>query len=118
MLLASELAAATTRICFVSLCAELRIDPPIPNSCPFKADIISNLLRRKQEREERLLREREERLQQQKKQEEEAAAADVALQADGFSDAKAMKDLADKAESATMAFEAAAAAGPSGPPCG
>ncbi|CDJ60045.1 GTPase domain containing protein, putative [Eimeria maxima] len=92
---------------------QLRIDPPIPNSCPFKADIISNLLRRKQEREERLLREREERLQQQKKQEEEAAAADVALQADGFSDAKAMKDLADKAESATMAFEAAAAAGPS-----
>ncbi|CDJ34957.1 GTPase domain containing protein, putative [Eimeria mitis] len=95
---------------------KMRRDPGIPNSCPFKADIISNLLRRKQEREEQLLREREEKLQQrrqQQQQEEQIAATAAPLQANGSPDAKAMQDIADKAEAAMLAFEASAATGPS-----
>ncbi|CDJ46722.1 GTPase domain containing protein, putative [Eimeria brunetti] len=90
---------------------KIRRDPGIPNSCPFKADIISNLLRRKQEREEQLLQAREERLLQRRQlqqQEEQLAAPTAPLQPDGPSDAKAMQDMADKAKAATMAFEGAA----------
>ncbi|CDI81768.1 GTPase domain containing protein, putative [Eimeria praecox] len=96
---------------------KMRRDPGIPNSCPFKADIIANLMRRKKEREEQLLREREEKLQQQRQQqqqqEEQSSAAAASLQTDGSQDAKALQDIANKAEAATMAFEAAAASGPS-----
>ena len=100
----------------------MRRDPGIPNSCPFKADIIANLMRRKQEREEQSRREREEKFrqqqqQQQQQQEEQARTAAESLQSDGSSGTKAMRDIVYRAEAAMMAFEAAAAAGPSGSSC-
>ncbi|KAL8273163.1 hypothetical protein Esti_002921 [Eimeria stiedai] len=98
---------------------KLRRDLGIPNSFPFKAEVVATVLSRKKEKEERLLREREEkrqqRLQQQQEQEAAAAAAAAALQAKGQQgDAAAMQKMADAAAAATKAFEARAAA-PEGP---
>lgn len=98
--------------------SEFRRDPGIPNSYPFKAELLANIARQKQEREEQLQREREQRKQQKQQQrqqrQEQSEAAAAAVQADGATDAEALQRIADKAAAATTTFEAATAAGPSG----
>ncbi|CDJ62817.1 GTPase domain containing protein, putative [Eimeria necatrix] len=97
--------------------SEFRRDPGIPNSYPFKAELLANIARQKQEREEQLQREREQRKQQKQQQrqqrQEQSEAAAAAVQADGATDAEALQRIADKAAAATTTFEAATAAGPS-----
>lgn len=98
--------------------SEFRRDPGIPNSYPFKAELLANIARQKQEKEEQLQREREQKKQQKQQQrqqrQEQSEAAAAAVQADGATDAEALQRIADKAAAATTAFEAATAAGPSG----
>ncbi|XP_026193790.1 nucleolar GTP-binding protein 2 [Cyclospora cayetanensis] len=94
---------------------KLRRDPGIPNSCPFKGEIVANMLRRKKEKEARLLQEREEKRQQQvlKQQQQEKAATTAALHDEGQSNATQAQKIAHQL-AATNVFEAAAAAeGPS-----
>lgn len=87
--------------------SELRRDPGIPNSCPFKADILANVARRKAEREALIYQQREERRMETEQMAQAIAGMD-ATKPDlvDVDERQKLEQMVKQAKEATATFEA------------